>query len=126
MTNDSKKWGVHDARSSVDNGSGAATRWALRMIPTTALSVLVAFIVGNLLMHATGTPEGALLTSSGFAGWVSWVVVLLLMISAPLAGVVMAVVARRHDRGRRSSIALYVNGLLLLWFLLSSIANVLL
>ncbi|MDE3065666.1 MAG: hypothetical protein KGJ36_08340 [Acidobacteriota bacterium] len=111
-------------QASPSNHEDTATRWALGMIPATLLGAVVAYVVGNLLMHATGTPEGALLTSSGLAGWVSWVAVLVLMMSAPIAGVVLALVGRRRQRSRRSDAALVVNAAIGGWFLVSAIANV--
>ena len=58
-----------------DQRAHELTRWAWLMIPGTALGALAAFLVGSLLMRATGTPDGNLLTSSGIAGWISWVAV---------------------------------------------------
>jgi len=99
------------------------TRWSLRMIPATVLSLLMAFIVGNALMHATGTPEGTLLTSKGVAGWISWFVVLVVLLSAPLAGVLLAVVARREGGADRARLALVINAVLAGYLLISSVAN---
>jgi hypothetical protein len=93
------------------------------MIPGTAVSALAAFFVGNLLMSATGTPEGNLLTSSGIAGWISWIVVVLLMLSAPLAGVILAVLARREGDHNRSTVALSVNAVFVAGIIFTSVAN---
>ena len=93
------------------------------MIPATAVSSLVALVVGTMLMNATGTPEGHLLTSSGVGGWLSWAFVLLIMMSAPLAGVILALLAR-HDGGEgRTTLALTVNGVLAAGIALTSVAN---
>jgi hypothetical protein len=99
------------------------TRVSLAMIPATAVSSLVALVVGTALMNATGTPEGQLLTSSGLGGWLSWVFVLLIMMSAPLAGVVLALVARRVGGESRTTLALTVNGVLAAGIALTSVAN---
>jgi hypothetical protein len=99
------------------------TNWALAMIPGTGLSLLVASLVGIGLMHATGTPEGELLTSSGFAGWVSWAVVTVLMVSAPTAGTVLSLRARREGGAKRSNLAFWVNALLLAGFVIPAIIS---
>ncbi len=128
MTNSSTQADAAPERPSTDSpGSDhrgrTLTRWALAMIPGTAVSALAAFFVGTALMHATGTPEGKLLTSAGFAGWVSWVVVTLLMVSAPLVGVVVAVLARREGGDNRSIVALYGNALLVFVLAFGAIGN---
>jgi len=99
------------------------TNWAIAMIPGTGLSLLAAYFVGIGLMHATGTPEGELLTSSGFAGWVSWAVVTAIMVSAPTAGTILALRARREGSDNRSTLAFWVNALLLAGFVIPAIIS---
>ena len=74
-------------------------------------------------MHATGTPEGQLLTSSGVGGWLSWVLVIVIMISAPLSGVVLALLARRVGGEGRTTLALVVNGVLAAGIAATSVGN---
>lgn len=93
------------------------------MIPGTGLSLLAAYFAGIGLMHATGTPEGELLTSSGFAGWVSWVVVTALMASAPATGTILARKARREVSDKRTTLAFRVNALLLAGFVIPAIIS---
>ena len=93
------------------------------MIPATLLSMLAGFVVGTALMHATGTPEGALLTSRGVAGWISWIVVLLVLLSAPLAGVILAVAARREGGTDRTRMALVINAVLAGYLFVSAVLN---
>ena len=93
------------------------------MIPGTAVSLLLGFAVGTALMHATGTPEGQLLTSAGAAGWLSWFVVLLVMVSAPSAGLILALAARRTGGTARTSLALTINAVLVVYFVVSAVAN---
>jgi hypothetical protein len=80
-----------------DHRSHTLTLWSLAMIPATAISVVAAVLLGNALMNATGTPEGELLISAGFAGWLAWIAVTLTMLSAPLMGVLLGLLARRPD-----------------------------
>jgi hypothetical protein len=80
------------------------------MIPATAISVVAAVLLGNVLMTATGTPEGELLISAGFAGWLAWIAVTLIMLSAPSMGVLLGLLARRRPDGdSRATMALVVN-----------------
>ena len=103
--------------------AAALTRASLVMIPATAVSSLIALVVGTTLMHATGTPEGQLLTSSGVGGWLSWVLVIVIMISAPLSGVVLALLARRVGGEGRTTLALVVNGVLAAGIAATSVGN---
>ena len=107
-----------------DQRARELTRWAWLMIPGTALGALAAFVVGSLLMRATGTSEGELLTSSGIAGWISWVAVVALVMCAPLAGVVLAVRARRVGAGHRSTVALVLNAVVVTGIIIVSVGNV--
>jgi hypothetical protein len=79
------------------------------MIPATAIGVVAAVLLGNALMTATGTPEGELLISAGFAGWLAWIAVTLIMLSAPLVGVLLGLLARRPDGDSRATMALVIN-----------------
>lgn len=99
------------------------TNWALAMIPGTGLSLLAAYFVGIGLMHATGTPEGELLTSSGFAGWASWAFVTAIMVSAPTAGTILALKARRRGSDSRSALVFWVNALLLAGLVIPAIIS---
>ena len=103
--------------------AAALTRLSLVMIPATAVSSLIALVVGTTLMHATGTPEGQLLTSSGVGGWLSWALVIVIMISAPLSGVVLALLARRVGGERRTTLAFVVNGVLAAGIAATSVGN---
>ena len=93
----------------IDHRSHALTVWSLAMIPATVLSVLAAVALGNALASATGTPEGGLLISAGFTGWLAWIAVTLTMLTAPLAGVLLGLVARRPDGDSRAIVALTIN-----------------
>jgi len=92
-----------------DHRSHTLTLWSLAMIPATAISVVAAVLLGNALMNATGTPEGELLISAGFAGWLAWIAVTLTMLSAPLMGVLLGLLARRPDGDSRATMALVIN-----------------
>lgn len=109
--------------SNVSERARTLTRWSLLMIPATALSMLAAFFVGTALMHATGTPEGALLTSKGVAGWISWFAVNLVSLSAPLTGIFFALAARREGDTDRSRLALMINALLGGFMIVSAVVN---
>ena len=93
-----------------DHRSHTLTLWSLAMIPATVISVVAAVLLGNVIMTATGTPEGELLISAGFAGWLAWIAVTLIMLSAPLMGVLLGLLARRRPDGdSKATIALVVN-----------------
>ena len=93
------------------------------MIPASLVSAVLAFVLGTLLMTATGTPEGALLTSAGLGGWLAWAAVLLTFLSAPVAGVVLAILARRSGGGSSATVALVVNGCVAAYFAVSAVGN---
>ncbi|MFC6239562.1 hypothetical protein [Longivirga aurantiaca] len=103
--------------------STTLTWWSLAMIPASVVSAVLAFVLGAVLMAATGTPEGALLTSAGLEGWLAWFAVLLTFLSAPVAGVVLAVLARRSGGGGRAILALVVNGCIAAYFVVSAVGN---
>lgn len=103
--------------------STSLTWWSLAMIPASVVSAVLAFLLGALLMAATGTPEGALLTSAGLVGWLAWFAVMLTFLSAPVAGVVLAVLARRSGGDGKAILALVVNGCIAAYFALSAVGN---
>jgi hypothetical protein len=88
--------------------------------------MVAAFFVGNALMSATGTPEGLLLTSSGIAGKAAWVFVNLVLLSAPIAGVCLALLARRRGGSPRATTALVINSGIGAYLTLAAVANLLL
>lgn len=98
------------------------THWSWAMIPATALGVLAAVLLGNALMAATGTAEGELLTSAGLAGWCASFAVTLTMLAAPLAGVLLGLLARRKG-GTSATAPMLVNAAIAGAFALSAVGN---
>jgi len=108
-----------------DHRSHTLTVWSLAMIPATAISVVAAVLLGDALMTATGTPEGELLISAGFSGWLAWIAVTLTMLSAPLLGVLLGLLARRPDGDSRATVALTLNAAISVALLGSAILSLL-
>lgn len=94
------------------------------MVPATALSMVAAFLLGNALMAANGTPEGELLISAGPTGWLAWLAVTLTMLSAPLIGTLLGYLARRADGGGATTAALVVNAAIVVALGASALLNI--
>lgn len=123
-------WGAAPHRSAKQGAakprSEVLATWAIAMVPGTLLSMVAAFFVGNALMSVTGTPEGRLLTSRGIAGMAAWVFVNLVALSAPIAGICLALLARRRGGSPRATTALVINSGIVVYLALAAVANLLL
>lgn len=110
-------------RSEPAGRSSVLMWWSLAMIPASVVSAVLAVILGTVLMAATGTPEGALLVSAGFEGWLAWIAVTATMLSAPVAGVVLGVLARRRGGGSGATVALVINGCIATYFAVTAVGS---
>jgi uncharacterized membrane protein len=86
------------------------------MLPVFVVVYFVTGFVGEyVVLDLLGLPEGSLfLMAGGVAGWVTEVGFALLLIAAPVAGVVFARRALSTERSRMAWAGLVLNGLLVL------------
>jgi hypothetical protein len=112
------------------DGNGRAsrlTRWAWLMVPSLLASYVLANLLGTLMLGVLDVPEGALLGTAGVLGGLAAVLVLVITVAPPAAGVMLARAARRVSAGGRTGgsagVALAVNGALLLWLLVTQSAQ---
>lgn len=88
-------------------------RWSWIMLALLLPSLAVAYLLGTALMGALGVAEGELLTAAGGPGWLAAVVVLVIEVLPLVAGVLLALRARRRGGGAKASGPLLVDGLVL-------------
>ncbi|MGF1663132.1 MAG: hypothetical protein ACFCVG_11825 [Kineosporiaceae bacterium] len=91
------------------------------MVPSLVASYVIAYLLGVLLTILLDVPEGELLSTAGVRGRLAAVLVLVVMVIPPVAGVVLAARALRGGAPARAPLA--VNGVLLLYLLVVSITQ---
>jgi hypothetical protein len=79
------------------------------MVPSVAVSYLVAMAVGLGFMGALGVPEGELITTAGATGWAAGLLVLVIGATPSIVGAHLAWRALRAGGGRSARAALAVN-----------------
>jgi hypothetical protein len=86
-----------------------AALFSLLMIPAAFAMYLPAFLVGTALQSALGLAEDEKLREAGAAGVAGGVFLIVIMLAAPVAGVVLGVRARRLGERRLGALGLAGN-----------------
>jgi MFS family permease len=81
------------------------------------VGMVLAIGLGTWLMHLLGVPEGELLTTAGFYGWLASLAVLTVMVIAPIIGIRYAVASQRLRPASATLVALILNAVALLYVL---------
>jgi hypothetical protein len=84
---------------------------------------VVAIGLGTWFMYLLGVPEGELLTTAGFYGWLAGLAVLTVMVVAPIMGIRYAIVSQRLRPATATQVALVLNALALLYVLGTTALN---
>lgn len=95
------------------------------MTGTLLVSMGAAYLAGTSLRSALDVPEGELLTTAGWMGWLAAVGVLLIQVAPLVVGVVLAWRARLHGAAGRAVVPLVVNGVLLAYLVVTQAAQLL-
>lgn len=93
------------------------------MLPMFLVSVALGGIVGKLLLTAVDLKEGQLLGEAGGIGWLLLAVTLLIAVAPLIAGIGLARKALGEGAGTSAKVSMGVNGLLLVLFAGSSLAQ---
>ena len=109
----------------VEPGRRAAT-WSLLMVPGTAVALLAAAAVGTFLQVAVfDLEEQESIGHAGVRGYIAGLFLLALMTLPALAGIILAIRARRLGEGRRGTAGLVVNVLLVAYLVIPGLVFVL-
>lgn len=98
-----------------DERAGRMSGWSWRMLPAFAVAYFITSIAYEPVLKMRGQHEGDLLAmTEDVAGVVLEVVFALVLVAAPVLGVVLAIRALRRQATRSAWAALVLNGLLVL------------
>jgi hypothetical protein len=79
------------------------------------VGMVAAIALGTWFMHLLGVPEGELLTTAGFYGWLAGFAVLVVMLIAPAFGVYFALASQRLRPASATQVALILNAVAMLY-----------
>jgi hypothetical protein len=85
--------------------------------------MVAAIGLGTWFMHLLGVPEGELLTTAGFYGWLAGLAVLTVMVVAPVMGIRYALASQRLRPATATQVALVLNAVTLLYVLGTTALN---
>jgi hypothetical protein len=99
---------------------------SLLMVPALLVSYLAAYLVGVALLEALGLDEGEMLTEAGAWGVVAALFLMVLIAVPQIVGIVLGVKARQLGERRLGTTGVIVNAAIAVFFLLTSVLNLVL
>jgi hypothetical protein len=87
------------------------------------VGMVAAIGLGTWFMHLLGVPEGELLTTAGFYGWLAGLAVVTVMSVAPVLGIRYALASQRLRPATATQVALMLNAGALLYVLATTALN---
>jgi hypothetical protein len=96
---------------------------AFFMLPGFVVGSVVAIGLGVWFMALLAVPQGELLTTAGFYGWVAGAIVTVVMAAAPVMGLRFAFMSQRLHPASATQVALICNAAALVYVLATTALN---